>query len=247
MNKRIKKEDGAIAIITIFFLFTVGIISILALWSIGVATGAYNKLYVANQSAAFSAVTTARQTEGFSQPVFGCSKKYYCVKGDNTFDVAQKVFDETMSSGSSFSINYNPDNPDAGNTNLFSNMPSSQGLEAITVFEMEKSPSLSKEICQENFSGSGERLYDEFNNGEYRVLKGSPETPVCWRVTESGYNFQYQFYSGVVSRAKTRIPSIPTLDCSIDQSIYDFGCITIEVQAAASVSQINQSDYSFYE
>jgi hypothetical protein len=233
--KKIKNEDGAIAIITIFFLSTVGIISILALWSIGVATGAYNKLYVANQSAAFSAVTTTIPTEGFEQPVFDCQNEeiktfYQCKKGTgyNTF---KTVFQETLSGGSGFGIDPNK------LTTPTSCQPNSSLCFDLKVFNFRKNSSQAKKSCQEEGSTS-----DIVSSGDGEV--------VCWRVSENiagqELKFGYQYSSGVLARAQARIPSIPTLN-SCNDTIYGFGCVVVKVVASASVSQVNQSDYSFYE
>lgn len=229
---KLKKEDGAIAIITIFFLSTVGIISILALWSIGVATGAYNKLYVANQSAAFSAVTTTVPVDGFAQPVFDCEKDtpnltYICTKG-MTYQTFNQVFKQTLSGGSRFGID--PSRPGPGK-------PTSQ----LRVFEIIKAPAEAKKNCLNERRGNP--LTGGFKNTSDIVIVSSGEV-LCWRVRENGVEFNDQYTSGVLSIAKVTIPSIPGVACG--QDIFGFGCVEIQVLAAASSSQITQQDYDFY-
>jgi hypothetical protein len=228
---KIKKEDGAIAIITIFFLATVGIVSVLALWSIGVSTGAYNKLYVANQSAVFSAVTTTLPEDGSDQPVFSCQDTtdltYICQEGV-TYQTFSQVFEKTLSGGSSFGIDY---------ASSGSNRPTFD----LQVFEIIKNPAEAKDSCL--IERGGNPLTGGPKNTSDIVIVSSGEV-VCWRVRERGIIFDDQYTSGVLSSARVTVPSIPGLNCG--DNIFGFGCVNIKVLAAASSSQISQRDYNFY-
>jgi len=64
LRKQWRREDGAIALMTLAFMLTVGILSITFLWSLALITGAYNALYVANQNAAVAAASAAQRPAG---------------------------------------------------------------------------------------------------------------------------------------------------------------------------------------
>lgn len=234
------EEEGVIAIITLMFLLTAGIASIVLLWSIGIATGAYNKLYIANQAAAYAAVTTATSPDpainpGRNQLVFRCGfsalvlgDSTVCADG-NTFTVAENVFQRSLSEnpsgGGNFGIRYNVtgDNTDFyavasnGNSDIGPQYP------GLNIYEVPNSATKTRLNCSSSASGF-------------------VQPSGCWRVVEDGVTFPWQYTSGVVTRAKTTIPSVPGL-CS------GTGCphITLQVKASASLNQVQaEGNYSQY-
>lgn len=239
---RLKKEDGAIAIITIAFLSTVGITAIIALWSIGIATGAYNKLYIANQTAAFSAATTARPEPPAAQPGFDCgagqTNPVICSQGE-TFSVAEEVFRKSLQPGNRFGMRYAT--PGA-NVDFFSSGDSYSGFSpgAISVFEFAASAANAKRNGEN--SNLSHPCYGSSSPGRIALFYNG--RACWWRVSEGGIQFPRQYNSGILTQARATIPTIPLFTCT--QRPFLFGisnCVTIRVQAGASVGQTIREGY----
>lgn len=242
--RKSREEEGAIALMVLVFMMTAGVATILTLWSIGSITGAYNKLYIANQAAAYSAATTAgRSVYGdYQQLVFNCNGVQgdgtTCGPGDRTFDVANDVFGKTLTNSSGyggFGLRYDSNNIYAGSNtaNLFTALNRSRitregGLE---IYEIASTPEQAKIRCNNINAGAGD-TYKEYNGAL-----------TCWRIIEGGIEFPWQYTTGVLTQAEATVPKIPGL-CSASSS---FCQVNLKVKAAASLNQTSApSDFNSY-
>lgn len=229
-----KKEEGAIALMTMIFMASIAIASIVTLWSIANVTGAYNKLYIANQSSAYSALTTANSDAsslGISnQLTFNCGASYTgdgrCREGE-TFDVALEVLERSLNDGTaknSFGLVYRGPGAAGNNVIPYTNGQSLTGgmITGVTVFELTNTPRRSERFCNLASGNGTTRFYTgpETNN--------SPQL-ACWRTNEPGIQVPFQYTTGVVTQAYAIIPKVPGIPA--------LGYTDLNVQAAASLDQ----------
>jgi hypothetical protein len=76
--QRRRDEQGVIALLTLLFIMTVGLLSLMIVWALGYTSGAYTTLYGAAQSAAYAAASEVNPGAGssFSQPPFDCGSGF---------------------------------------------------------------------------------------------------------------------------------------------------------------------------
>ncbi len=79
---RWRRQRGVIALLTLVWMMTLGVVCWFTLWAIGWATGQYDVLYSSAQEAAYAAVGTALPTSnGSEQLAFDCGIRYSPLTG----------------------------------------------------------------------------------------------------------------------------------------------------------------------
>jgi hypothetical protein len=229
-------------------MLAAGMATIILLWGIGRATGAYNALYAANQSAAYAASTAAR-SHG-SGEVDGPQIRFQCnttndptdCVGGETFAAADQVMSAALGPGASgtFGLRYTT-NPNAAGTNvwLVDERERRLGYGLVQAYEVSLAPSLARRLasrvgCIPN-AGEDEGYFD---------LTPSPgplgdELLVCWRVQEFGTAYPLQFQSGIISRARARLALYP--GCASAS-----WCPTVDMVATSAATQSQPNPFDSY-
>lgn len=253
--RRLRGEDGAIALLTLAFMVAAGMATILLLWGIGRATGAYNSLYAANQSAAYAAATATRVRPRGAVDV-GAQIRFLCATtsdptdcvGGETFDAADAVMRAALGPGApgAFGLRY-PTDPGAAGTNVWfvdeRGRRTGQGL--IQAYEIGISAGQARAFHEAGTDAGGGRCLPAAGEDEgYYDPTPSPgpigdEVLQCWRVSEFGVAYPLQFHSGVISRVEAELPLYPGCQGAA-------WCPEIELRATSAATQAQPAPVSDY-
>jgi hypothetical protein len=225
LRKARNNDAGVTALLTLVFMMSAGLATLITLWAISVASGAFNLLYTSNQSAAYAAVTSvdAGNYATGDQLEINCSgssaNNTLCSSGE-ALDLAEAVFEASLYAEpeqyGAYGLRYNRDNPAASNVNWtmnFFNIPVSAG----------------------EARGLGCNIP---SNRDFNIALNE-DGPVmnCWRVREYGVEFPPQYQSGVITRANANVELVPGCELSI--------CRT-RVSVIASAVQDQPSPFQSY-
>jgi hypothetical protein len=223
---RARREDGAVALATLAFMIVLGLVSIITLWSIAYATGAYNSLYAATQSAAYAAVgQTVPATPNSSQgqldfncnpePNAGTGGNPVC-DGGNVMAIVNATFTASFpapNSGilSGFGLTWN--DAQGGSVQLAdaNNAPIS-GPTYVYAYFVPDTPGAARAAWLAQGSGSCPATVTLGGLGQPQFL--------CWSVREQagayGIGGTDQFSSGVIIRtfAQIKIPGCIAFFCA---------------------------------
>jgi hypothetical protein len=215
-RRKLKDQRGAVALMTLGYLITCGLICLLTLWGIANATGAYNALYGVTQSAAYAAASATESPAGTSDSLtFQCggtpSPSGDCTSGE-AFTAAQDAAVTGLSSGvpGRFGLVYGAN----------ASLTDSNGNAANIIYAY--SPAGTPAENQDFFAKTG------------KCTQVNPDTGAvilaCWRLQDSvASTANFEPGTAVYMRA-----DIPLCMSSICPSI------TLRTAAAATVSQPNR-------
>jgi hypothetical protein len=238
VRARLVREEGAIALATLAFMIVLGLVAIVTLWSIAYATGAYNSLYEASQSAAYAAVGQTVPTasgSSVSQLDFNCNGgldpgtdgNYICTGGtvmavvDATFTASFPAPNGGVAPG--FGLSW--DDANTGEVQLANN--NFQPANEVYAYYISQTP------------GAAEAEWKAASPSEpacpaYYSLDGITQDLICWGVTETNaagpIGGDPHFSSGVViyTIARVKIPGC-------------FFCSTTSLDIAVAASQSQQT------
>lgn len=208
--KRGRGESGAILLLTVVFMMTVGVAAIVVLWGMGYTAGAYEELYSATQSAAYAAATEVSygQTSenGNAQLQFDCGAAVLpaCDQG-RSYEAATSLLNAQLKG--KFGLTY------PGNVELLDQ--SLQPTNSILAYQIPVTPALAQSL-------------DPTCIGTVTPPDGQPFTS-CWTIPGTSSAIDKNYISGVVVADQATIQLIP--GCHI------CGSFTIKAIAAARTGQ----------
>lgn len=231
-----RNEEGAIALMTLFFMVFAGLALLLLLWGIARATGAFNALYAANQSAALAAATAAKGGEaaaGNGQIAFDCGARPAdptdCISG-GAFHAADSVMRASLGPGApgTFGLQYTTVQSQPGtNVWLVDERGQRLGHGLVQAYEVGYQAGIARNLADQCTPGT---LEDEaYVNG----ILG------CWRVREFGRAFPKQFQSGIISRARAELELYPGCQGAN-------WCPTVDMMVTSAATQAQPTPVSDY-
>lgn len=250
VRRRLKRERGVVALMTVAFLAVAGLVCVLLLWGIGYAAGAYNALYTATQNAAYAAVSTAVPSTSGNQPQFQCAvnepsilTQWRC-SGGTTYQAAITSLQGSLGTNvpGTFGLTFNPAGCSApsgagqtavcitDNTYTFQQGQPQGAIEAMPV---EQSPSAASAKCNFPPVGTAGINTDAGYGSRFQLS--------CWRLSELDQlvpggggvtpDQLTNYESGVVIRTAAQMVVPPF--CKIGT----WFCPSIEVTAVAGAEQ----------
>lgn len=247
-------EEGAVALMTLAFMMVVGAMAIMFVWSLGVITGAYNVLYVANQNAAVAAATATVPADGGSNQM-----TYYCVRsrpGESAcYYFPQQGGSSQMQSNLAAaaahrvledSLEKEPFGLSLGE-NVFM-LPSDSlalqdsGVMLLKAYEVAR-PAGEIRDAMDRYNRSCSIPAGEQWGTVHGVFQGGEDELHCWRLTEGGVEFPKLYNSGVIVET---FADVNLFNCE-----FEFCQTRIVVKSAATQEQIASpeevSQYYYYK
>ena len=180
---RARREAGAIALATLAFMIVLGLVSIVTLWSIAYATGAYNSLYAATQSAAYAAVgqtVPGISGTGQGQLDFNCNSGNTGTAGNpvcgsgHVINIVNAIFSASFpQSGGGPGYGLTWDN-NAGGTVQLTDATFAPNSDAVYAYYIEDS------------SGAAKAAWAADGHNCAPTLNGVPQPLLCWSISEQG-------------------------------------------------------------
>lgn len=243
MIRRLRKERGAIALMTLAFLVFAGLSALFILWGIARVTGAYNLMYAANQSASYAAVTAVESGTRIRCNNPDPNISVVCLRSTDpsaqtdAYAVASSVMaasinpEEQQTFGLCYSNGPN-ECSDEGSVRLVSDFAEPAARDdAIKVFNVDSSEEVA-ELCG--------ALQDDV----FRASRpGSPL--ICWGLEEAGVT-TLQRTSGVITRAEASLPLGQFIGCQDGGAIDFLPCIDVNLRVASSARQTQPRAESSY-
>lgn len=225
---RARRNDGAIALMTITFMIFLGLVMVVFLWTIGYAGGAYNTMQGAAQATAYAAAGAVNVNNSPAQPQFDCNNgqalpQDACINGA-TFNTAERTLHYALASTkANFGLFYDPSL--GQNSSVYFTTPDGERAPVPTIYahQIDFSAGLAKSLDP---SCTGHADYPEGG-----IVAGRS----CWKLYEQGIG-EPQYVSGVSVYLAT-VVQVP-------------GCVAswcpqqpIQAVAAASQDQDLTQDY----
>jgi Flp pilus assembly protein TadG len=229
-RRHARDEEGAIAILTLFFMIVLGLVLITTLWSIAYATGAYNELYAGTQAAAYAAVGQTTESTGNQQQLdFECGGGSYALSdgatacnGGGVMDAVDAVFATSFPAaqcGSSFGTGFGLSWTTGSSCSTVQLLEASGNpADYVEAFYVPATPGDAQSIWE----GAGRPTCPYFASQE-----GLPTELVCWSAPDLLVQTNH-FTSGVIVRTGV---SIKLPGCS------PILCPTYDIRLAVAASE----------
>jgi hypothetical protein len=195
--RRSRSEEGVVALLTLIFLSTVGLLLLYLLFVVGFVSGAHTELYGATQSAAYASASEVRFGDpGNRQPPFNCQPGFDSTlagssprcAGGRTARAAREVLREQLNGR--YGLRYGQ--------NVITLDEEGNPFDGVLAYEIALPPGAAKEadpVC-----------FGYYDAGERRLR-------TCWTNpgVEGVQDFNYNAGVIVRTRAQVEVPACPDL------------------------------------
>lgn len=208
-NRFIAERSGVITLMTIGFMAGAGVVIVFALASIGFGTSIYNAQYQATQTAAYSAASTIKQSQGGGQSIIDCSipdpASAWCASGP-AFDAAEQSLYASLGSKAT--------NPSAFGL-FYNGINRAPGVNEVPLYLSDANKNPNRGIYVYNLTapfGVAKAGYENFKNNPvpgqtpcFNSNQSGAAQRLCWQVNDGNWLGAPIFQSGVVVRTITEL------------------------------------------